>query len=75
MPEGGFFQQGEVSRLKGSEDDALRFYQQELSVHTQYLPALSALESVQRHKGLWKEAREIRKKINDLKNPSLQNTK
>src|SRR5262249_7696232 len=67
LPEGGLFQQGEIFRLKGNDDQSLVFYQQELNAHPTYLPALIALESTQRRKSLWKEARETRKKIADLK--------
>ena len=42
-------------------------YQQELASHPQSLPALTALEAAQRRKNLWKDARETRKKIADLK--------
>jgi tetratricopeptide (TPR) repeat protein len=67
LPEGGYFQQGEIARLKGSDDQAITFYQQELAVYPKSLPTLTALESAQRRKSLWKEARETRKKISDLK--------
>ncbi len=69
LPEGGIFQQGEVMRLKGSLDEAMAFYQQELALHPQHMPSLLALEALQKKKSLWKEARETRKKINDLKQP------
>jgi tetratricopeptide (TPR) repeat protein len=67
LPMGGLFQEGEIARLRGSDDQAMSFYQQELTVYPQYLPALTALEAAERRKGLWKEARETRKKIADLK--------
>jgi tetratricopeptide (TPR) repeat protein len=67
LPEGGLFQEGEIARLKGSDDQAITFYQQELNSHPQYLPALIALEAAQRRKSLWKEARETQKRITDLK--------
>lgn len=75
MPEGGFYQEGEIARLKNNEDEAMRLYQQELSLHPEFLPALISLETVQRHKGLWKDARETRKKIADLKSPPSNNQK
>lgn len=67
LPEGELYQEGEVMRLKGSEDQAMALYQQEISLHPSYFPALTALEAVQRHKGLYKEARETRKIIAALK--------
>jgi tetratricopeptide (TPR) repeat protein len=67
LPEGGNYQEGEIARLKGSDDQAIALYQQELTLHPQYLPALVALEAAQRRKSLWKEARDTRKKIADLK--------
>jgi tetratricopeptide (TPR) repeat protein len=68
LPEGGLFQEGEVWRLKGSDDQAISFYQQEISLHPSSLPAFVALEAAQRRHGLLKEARETRKKITALKN-------
>ncbi len=67
LPEGGLYQEGEIARLKGSDDQAITFYQQELALHPQYLAALTALEAAQRRKSLWKEARETRKRIAELK--------
>ena len=67
FPEGGFYQEGEIARLKGSDDAAIPLYQQELAAHPQYLPALVALEAAQRRKNLWNDARETRKKMTDLK--------
>jgi tetratricopeptide (TPR) repeat protein len=67
LPEGGYYQEGEVARLKGSDDNAIALYQQELSLHPQFLPALTALEAAQRRKGLWKEARQTRSLIAALK--------
>lgn len=67
LPEGGLYQEGEVMRLKGSVDQAIALYQQEISLHPSYLPALTALEATQKHQGLFKEARETRKKIAALK--------
>ncbi len=67
LPEGGIFQQGEVMRLKGSMDEAMVFYQQELARNPRHLPSLLALESLQRKKSLWKEAAETRKKIAEVK--------
>ena len=54
-------------RLKGSDDQAIALYQQEISLHPEYLPALSALEAAQRRKGLSKEARLTRNRISALK--------
>lgn len=67
LPEGGLYQEGEIQRLKGSDDLAIALYQQELSLHPQYIPALSALEAAQNRKHLWKEARETRKILAALK--------
>jgi tetratricopeptide (TPR) repeat protein len=67
LPEGGLYQEGEIQRLKGSDDLAIALYQQELSLHPQYVPALSALAAAQGRKQLWKEARETRKKLAELK--------
>ena len=66
-PDGELYQEGEVMRLKGSDDQAIALYQQEISLHPSFLPALTALEAAQRRKGLYKEARETRKKIAALK--------
>jgi tetratricopeptide (TPR) repeat protein len=67
LPEGGIYQEGEIQRLKGSDDLAITLFQQELSLHPQYLPALSALEAAQNRKHLWKDARETHKKLAALK--------
>jgi tetratricopeptide (TPR) repeat protein len=67
FPEGGLYQEGEIMRLKGSDDQAISLYQQEISLHPQYLPAFIALEAAQRRRGLSKEARETRQKIAALK--------
>ena len=67
LPEGGLFQEGEIARLKGSDEQAILLYQRELGAHPQFLPALTALEAAQRRKSLWKEARETRNKIAALK--------
>jgi tetratricopeptide (TPR) repeat protein len=63
LPEGGLYQEGEIARLKGSDDQAMALYQQELAAHPQFLPALTALEAAQRRKSLWKEAKETHLKI------------
>jgi tetratricopeptide (TPR) repeat protein len=67
LPEGGLYQEGEVWRLKGSDDQAISFYQQEISLHPSFLPAYVALEAAQRRRGLSKEARETHKKLTALK--------
>ncbi len=67
LPEGGYFEEGEIQRLKGSDDQAIPLYNEELTLHPEYLPALTALEAAQRRKSMWKEARETRKRIADLK--------
>ena len=67
LPEGGYYQEGEIARLKSSDDQAIALYQQELSLHPQFLPALTALEAAQRRKGLLKEARATRSLIAALK--------
>jgi len=67
LPMGGFFQEGEIARLKGLDDQAIPLYQQEIAAYPQYLPALTALEAAERRKGLLKEARETRRKIAGLK--------
>ena len=67
LPEGGLYQEGEIQRLKGSDDQAIPLYLQELALHPQYLPALVALEAAQRRKSMWKEARETRQRIAALK--------
>jgi tetratricopeptide (TPR) repeat protein len=67
LPEGGLYQEGEIWRLKGLDNQAISFYQQENSLHPSSLPAFVALESAQRRLGLSKEARETRKKISALK--------
>jgi tetratricopeptide (TPR) repeat protein len=66
-PEGGIYQEGEVHRLKGEDDQAILLYQREISLHPKYLPSLIALEAAQRRKGLSKEARETHKIISALK--------
>jgi tetratricopeptide (TPR) repeat protein len=75
LPEGGLFQEGEIARLKGSDDQAISFYQQELAVHPEFLPALTALEAAQRRKSMWKEARLTRQKIADLKSQTSKTSK
>jgi len=67
LPEGGLYQEGEVWRLKGSDDKAMALYQQEISLHPSFLPAYVSLEAAQRRHGLAKEARETHKKITELK--------
>jgi len=67
LPEGGLYQEGEIARLKGSDDQAIPLYQQEISSHPQYLPAFIALEAAQRRKNLWKDARDTRQKIQEVK--------
>ncbi len=67
LPEGGLYQEGEIQRLKGSDDQAIPLYLQELALHPHYLPALTALEAAQRRKSMWKEARETRQRIAALK--------
>ena len=67
LPEGGLYQEGEIERLKGSDAQAMALYHQELSLHPEYLPALTALEAAQRRKSLWKDARETRAAIAALK--------
>ncbi len=69
LPEGEHFQEGEVARLKGLLDEALVLYQKEIELHPQFLPAWVALESVQRKKSLWKEAKVSRDQIAVLKQP------
>ena len=66
LPVGGLYEEGDIYRLKGSEDQAISFYVQELALHPQYLPALTALEAAQRRKKMWKEARDTRKRIAQL---------
>ncbi len=72
LPEGGFYEEGEIARLKGSDDQAISLYQQELTAHPQYLPALIALEAAQRRKSLWKDARDTRQKITNLKSNGVK---
>jgi len=67
LPEGGLYQEGEVWRLKGSDDQAIAFYQQEISHHPSFMDAYVSLEAAQRRRGLTKEARETRKTITALK--------
>lgn len=70
LPEGGLFQEGEIARLKGMDDQAIQLYQEELTGHPDYLPALEALEAAQRKSGKWKEARATRQRIAAVKNAS-----
>jgi len=72
LPEGGYYQQGEIARLKGLEDNAIQSYQQELTVRPDYIPALEALESISKHRGDMKQARALQKKITDLKHAKAQ---
>lgn len=74
LPEGGYYQQGEIARLKGLEDNAIQSYQQELSVRPEYIPALEALESISKQRGDFKQARALQKKIMDLKHAKAPQT-
>jgi tetratricopeptide (TPR) repeat protein len=67
LPVGGLFQEGEIARLKGSDDHAIEFYQQEIAQHPDYLPALEALDAALRRKGDLKTSHEVRAKISELK--------
>jgi len=67
LPPGGYFAEGELSRLKGDENAAIAAYQQEISAHPEYLPALEALETAWKRKNDFRQAREIHKQIMDLK--------
>lgn len=66
LPEGGYYQQGEIARLKGLEDNAIQSYQQELSLRPDYIPALEALEGIFKHRGDLKQVRAFQKRITDL---------
>jgi|GEM_PF-1737335 tetratricopeptide (TPR) repeat protein len=70
LPEGGFYEEGEVYRLQGNEDKALQDYRHELELHPDYIPALEAMDVVLRHKGDLKQSQEIRKRIMGLKKHS-----
>jgi tetratricopeptide (TPR) repeat protein len=65
--EGLFYQEGEIAKSRSAWDDALPLYLKELERYPQSLPALLGLESVQKKKNLWKEARDTRSKITVLK--------
>ncbi len=67
LPEGGFYQQGEIYRLKGSDDLAVQAYHEQLTVRPDYVLALTALESLLKRKGEIKEARNIHKRILDVR--------
>ncbi|MFA5974662.1 MAG: tetratricopeptide repeat protein [Elusimicrobiota bacterium] len=77
LPEGGLFQEGEIARLKGSDVNAMALYKQELASHAEFLPALEALEAAQRRANLWKEVKETRQRIAEVKKaktpPSVPN--
>lgn len=67
LPVGGLFQEGEIARLKGSEEKAIALYQQELAAYPDFMPAWTALEAAQRRAKQWKEARNTRQRIEELK--------
>lgn len=67
LPSGLYYHEAEIARLKGDLDTALGLFQKEIELHPQFLPAFIGLESIQRKKNLWKDARETRSKIAELK--------
>jgi tetratricopeptide (TPR) repeat protein len=67
LPEGGLFQEGEIYKLKGDAAKAEERYQQEIAAHPTYIPALEAIEASAKARGDTKVARELRKRIADLK--------
>ncbi len=73
LPAGGLFEEGEIYRLKGDENKALQYYQQELAAQPGYIPALEATETIIRAKGDIKQARNIHKRIVELKHQQAQN--
>jgi len=67
LPAGGYFQEGEIARLKGNEDAALSLYAQEYQRNPSDLPSLEAAEAIERHRKNYKEAKVLHKRITDLK--------
>jgi tetratricopeptide (TPR) repeat protein len=67
LPEGGLFQEGEIYRLQGNLEAAMRDYHQELAAHPDSLPVLQAIEQIVRGKGDFKRARRLRQRIAALK--------
>jgi len=67
LPEGGYYQQGEILRLKGSQEAAMQSYQQELAANPNSIPTLEALELAARSQGDLKLAKAFHKRIFDLK--------
>lgn len=72
LPEGGRFVEGEIARLRAQDDNAMTRYEEELSIHPSYVPALEALEVVQKKKGLVKEARNTHKRLVDARKAAAQ---
>lgn len=67
LPDHGLWEEGEIYRLQGKEELAIPAYQQELTQHTDYLPALEALEAIARRKGDLKQAQSLHKRLQELK--------
>jgi tetratricopeptide (TPR) repeat protein len=67
LPEGGSFEEGEIYRLSGDNARAFQSYQQELSIHPAFIAALEASEAMIRAKGDLKQARNMQKRIRELK--------
>jgi len=73
LPAGGLYEQGEIYRLKGDSPRALQYYQQELARQPNFIPALEATEAIIRAKGDVKQAKNIRKRIVELKRQQQAN--
>jgi tetratricopeptide (TPR) repeat protein len=67
LPEGGSYEKGEIYKAKGDAAKAAEFYQKEITEHPTYIPALEAIEAGAKANGDQKQARELRKRINELK--------
>lgn len=67
LPKGGLFLEGEIARVKRSDGAAIERYQQELALYPNYIPALEALEAMQKRKGFVKDARETHKRLLDAR--------
>jgi tetratricopeptide (TPR) repeat protein len=70
LPAGGLFELGEIERLKGNDERAADFYQQELGKNPGHIPSLEALDGSYRRLKRFKEAGDVRKQLRELRKSS-----